>query len=218
MDEQAMAAFLRQHPREPGQDEDGQSDLLVLGTGWRGTRRAQPVQAQPVQAQQLRRALAQNATAVVVVTGPGPVGLTVTTFNSASLEPPLVSFYVTKSSATWPRLRDARVFAGNVLAADQADIADRFARRDTDRFGPHTRWRSGPHRVPLIAGAAGYVACELDAVIAVGDHWLVVGLVIGAEASGAPPLLRHGGQYGRFQGVRPPDGKQKPGPAATVAG
>jgi flavin reductase (DIM6/NTAB) family NADH-FMN oxidoreductase RutF len=216
MDEHARAAFLRQHALEPGPDRDGQpvqSDLLVLGTGWRGARSAQPVQAQ-----QLRRVLAQNAAAVVVVTGPGPVGLTVTTFNSASLEPPLVSFYVTKSSATWPRLRDARVFAGNVLAADQADIADRFARRDTERFGPDTRWHSGPHRVPLIAGAASHVVCELDAVIAVGDHWLVVGLVIHAEAGGAPPLLRHRGQYGRVQGMRPPDGKQKPGPAATVVG
>jgi flavin reductase (DIM6/NTAB) family NADH-FMN oxidoreductase RutF len=157
-----------------------------------------------VQAQRLKQALAQHAAAVVVVTGPGPVGLTVTTFNSASLEPPLVSFYVARSSATWPRLRDAQVFAGNVLAAGQADIADRFARRDTDRFGPHTRWRSGPLGVPLLAGAACHVACELEAVVGVGDHWLVVGLVIHADASGEPPLLRHCGQYGEFQGIRPP--------------
>ena len=205
MDEHAMAALPGQHPLEPGPHQDGRlarASLLALGTG-------RPGSWPPVHAPQLKRALAQNAAAVVVVTGPGPVGLTVTTFNSASLEPPLVSFYVSQSSATWPRLRDARVFAGNVLAADQADIAD--------RFGPHTRWQSGPHRTPLIAGAAGHVACELDAVIAVGDHWLVVGLVIHAEASGAPPLLRHCGQYGRFTGVLPPDGKPKPGPAAAAA-
>lgn len=164
----------------------------------------------------LRRAMAQHAAAVAVVTGPGPVGLTVTTFNSASLDPPLVSFLVAKSSATWPRLRDARVFAGNVLAAGQADVADRFARRDTDRFGPHTRWWSGPLGVPLIAGAACHVACELDEVIAVGDHWLVVGRVVHAEARGAPPLLRHAGRYGWFQGVQPPDGRPEPDPAATV--
>jgi len=214
MDERWRAAFLHQHPLEPGQDQDAQpaqAGLMALSPGWRGTEPARPVQAH-----QLKRALAQNADTVVVVTGPGPVGLTVTTFNSASLDPPLVSFYVTKSSTTWPRLREARVFAGNVLAADQADIADRFARRDIDRFGPHTQWRSGPHHVPLLAGAAGHIACELDAVIAVGDHWLVVGLVIHAEACGAPPLLRHCGQYGCFQGTRPADGKTKPGPAATV--
>jgi flavin reductase (DIM6/NTAB) family NADH-FMN oxidoreductase RutF len=173
--------------------QEGRTGVISLGSGARA--------AQPVQAQRLRSALAQHAAAVVVVTGPGPVGLTVTTFNSASLEPPLVSFYVTKSSATWPRLRDARVFAGNVLAVGQDDIADRFARRDVDRFGPHTRWRSGPHGVPLIAGAACHVACELDAVVAVGDHWLVVGLVIDVAASGTPPLLRHCGQYGGFAGI-----------------
>ena len=214
MDERWRAAFLHQHPLEPGQDQDAQpaqAGLMALSPGWRGTEPARPVQAH-----QLKRALAQNADTVVVVTGPGPVGLTVTTFNSASLDPPLVSFYVTKSSTTWPRLREARVFAGNVLAADQADIADRFARRDIDRFGPHTQWRNGPHRVPLLAGAAGHVACQLDAVIPVGDHWLVVGLVIHAEACGAPPLLRHCGQYGCSQGTWPPDGKTKPGPAATV--
>jgi flavin reductase (DIM6/NTAB) family NADH-FMN oxidoreductase RutF len=214
MHEQWRAAFLRKHPLEPGQDQDvqpAQADLVALSPGWPGTEPTRPVQAH-----QLKRALAQNADTVVVVTGPGPVGMTVTTFKSASLEPPLVSFYVTRSSTTWPRLRDARVFAANILAADQADTADRFARRDIDRFGPRTQWRSGPHRVPLLAGAAGHVACELDAVIAVGDHWLVVGLVIHAEASGAPPLLRHCGQYGCFQGIRPPDGKSTPGPAATA--
>jgi flavin reductase (DIM6/NTAB) family NADH-FMN oxidoreductase RutF len=180
-------------------------------------RPAQPVPAQQqVQAQQLRSTLARHATAVVIVTGPGPVGLTVTTFNSASLDPPLVSFYVTKSSTTWPRLRAARVFAGNVLAVGQADIADRFARRDGDRFGPHTQWRSGPLGVPLIAGAACHVACELKNVVAVGDHWLAVGLVVDTEASGAPPLLRHGGRYGWFQDAGPP--LSEPGPAATAFG
>ncbi|WP_433334785.1 flavin reductase family protein [Spirillospora sp. CA-294931] len=156
---------------------------------------------------QLRRVLARDAASVVVVTGPGPVGLTVTTFNSASLDPPLVTFLVAKSSSTWPRLRDARVFAANVLAAGQAEIADRFARRHTDRFGPPTRWSSGPRGVPLIAGAACQVACELDSVIAVGDHWLVVGLVVHAEAGAAPPLLRHSRQYGWFQGLQQPDGR-----------
>ncbi|MCO5998074.1 flavin reductase family protein [Actinoallomurus rhizosphaericola] len=166
--------------------------------------------------EQLRRAMAQHAAAVAVVTGPGPVGLTVTTFTSASLDPPLVSFFVSKTSTTWPRLRDARVFGGNVLAADQAGIADRFARRGTDRFGPHTRWWSGPLGVPLIAGAACHVACELDRVMPVGDHWLVVGLVVHAEAGGVPPLLRHSRRYGRFQGIQPPAGEPEPGPAATL--
>jgi flavin reductase (DIM6/NTAB) family NADH-FMN oxidoreductase RutF len=203
MEEHAAAPFGRPHLLEPGPGQDGQPGLAGVISLEPGRRAPWP--ARPVPAQRLRNALAQHAAAVVVVTGPGPAGLTVTTFNSASLEPPLVSFFVARSSATWPRLREAGVFAGNVLAAGQGDIADRFARRDVDRFGPHTPWRSGPHGVPLIAGAACHVACELDAVVPVGDHWLVVGLVIDVAASGTPPLLRHRGQYGAFAGLAPPD-------------
>ena len=178
-------------------------------------RPAQPVPAQQqVPAQQLRSTLARHATGVVIVTGPGPVGLTVTTFNSASLDPPLVSFYVARSSTTWPRLHAARVFAGNVLAVGQADIADRFARRDGDRFGPNTQWQSGPFGVPLITGAACHVACELTSVVAIGDHWLAVGLVVETDTSGAPPLLRHAGRYGCFQCAEPPP--SEPGPAAAA--
>ena len=146
-------------------------------------RPAQPVPAQQqVPAQQLRSTLARHATGVVIVTGPGPVGLTVTTFNSASLDPPLVSFYVARSSTTWPRLHAARVFAGNVLAVGQADIADRFARRDGDRFGPNTQWQSGPLGVPLITGAACHVSCELDTAVPVAGAYIIsaVGITNGA--------------------------------------
>jgi flavin reductase (DIM6/NTAB) family NADH-FMN oxidoreductase RutF len=206
MEEQTAAQFPGPRLLAPGQDgQPGRAGVIAAGFGRRGARLVPPVPAQ-----RLRSALAWHAAAVVVVTGPGPAGMTVTTFNSASLEPPLVSFYVGRSSATWPRLREARVFAGNVLATDQGGIADRFARRDVDRFGPDIQWRSGPHGVPLIAGACCHVACELDAVVAVGDHFLVVGLVIDVAASGMPPLLRHCGQYGGFTGLRPPAGEPEP--------
>lgn len=152
-----------------------------------------------VDATRFRRALGRHAAGVVVVTGPGPVGLTATSLTSVSLDPPLVSFCVDRASTTWPDLRQAEVFAVNVLAHDQAGVATRFAVRGADRFGAPTRWRPGPYDVPILDGIAAHLLCEPYDTIALGDHWLVVGLVVGSElGSSGEPLLYHHGRYGRF--------------------
>jgi flavin reductase (DIM6/NTAB) family NADH-FMN oxidoreductase RutF len=146
-----------------------------------------------------RRALGRYAAGVVVVTGPGPVGLTATSFISVSLDPPLVSFCVGRASTTWPDLRKAPTFAVNVLATDQAELASRFAGRGIDRFAPPTSWHPGPGGVPILDGTAAHLLCEPYDTVAMGDHWLVVGLVV-ETGLGAPgvPLLYHRGRYGRF--------------------
>jgi flavin reductase (DIM6/NTAB) family NADH-FMN oxidoreductase RutF len=146
-----------------------------------------------------RRALGRHAAGVVVVTGPGPVGLTATSLTSVSLDPPLVSFCVARDSTTWPDLRQAEFFAVNVLAGDQAAVARRFADRGIDRFGSPTRWRPGPYEVPILRGVVAHLLCEPYDTIALGDHWLVVGLVIGSElGESGDPLLYHHGRYGAF--------------------
>jgi flavin reductase (DIM6/NTAB) family NADH-FMN oxidoreductase RutF len=143
-----------------------------------------------------RRVLGRYAAGVVVVTGPGPAGLTATSFTSVSLDPPLVSFCVARTSTTWPELRAAEVFAINVLGTGQAAVAARFARRGTDRFAPPTRWRPGPGGVPLLDGAAAQLVCEPYDTIALGDHWLVAGLVVDARPGPAlAPLVYHQGRY-----------------------
>ncbi len=165
-----------------------------------GTRvRQQPV----VAANRFRGALGRHAAGVVVVTGPGPVGLTATSLTSVSLDPPLVSFCVGRESTTWPELRQAEFFAVNVLGGDQAAVASRFARRDVDRFAAPTRWHAGPYDVPILGGGAAHVLCESYDTIALGDHWLVVGLVVGSGLGpAAEPLLYHQGRYGRFAPYR----------------
>lgn len=152
-----------------------------------------------VDAARFRRALGRHAAGVVVVTGPGPVGLTATSLTSVSLDPPLVSFCVARDSTTWPDLRQAEFFAVNVLAGDQAAVAARFADRGVDRFGSPTRWQPGPYDVPILGGVAAHLLCEPYDTIALGDHWLVVGLVIGSElGQSGEPLLYHHGRYGAF--------------------
>lgn len=148
-----------------------------------------------------RKALAQHAAGVVVVTARSegvPVGLTATSFSSVSLEPPLVSFYVDRSSTTWPWLRLADHFAVNVLAGDQAGLATRFSRRGIDRFAAPTRWRPGPHGAPLIEDVSAHLICLPHTTVDIGDHTLVVGLVTSATLGPARPLLYHQGRYGRF--------------------
>ncbi|PRX98691.1 flavin reductase family protein [Allonocardiopsis opalescens] len=152
--------------------------------------------------EEFRRALGRHAAGVVAVTARHagrPIGLTATSFTSVSLDPPLVSFYLARSSTSWHGLRGAERFAVNVLAGDQAELARRFSRRGADRFAPPTRWSAGPYGLPLLSGAAAHLICERHTAIELGDHSLVVGRVDSARVRpGRPPLLYHGGRFGRF--------------------
>ncbi|MFB9883733.1 flavin reductase family protein [Planobispora siamensis] len=158
--------------------------------------------ASGVDAEGYRRALAVHAAGVVVVTAQTegvPVGLTATSFSSVSLDPPLVSFYVDRSSTTWPWLSRADRFAVNILTADQADLAARFARKGVDRFAAPTRWRPGTLGTPLLSDVSANLVCTPHSTIEIGDHFLVVGLVNETRLGPATrPLLYHRGRFGRF--------------------
>jgi len=143
-----------------------------------------------------RRALARHAAGVVIVTLRGPAGLTVTSFSSASLDPPLVSFYIGHGSSNWPAVRAATYFAVNLIGTGQEEVATRFARKGADRFGPPTRWETGPGGLPLLAGATTHLICARHALVTIGDHELVVGQVTQAIiGASAPPLLHHQGRF-----------------------
>jgi flavin reductase (DIM6/NTAB) family NADH-FMN oxidoreductase RutF len=158
--------------------------------------------AQAVDPARFRRVLALHAAGVVIVTarsGGEPAGLTATSFSSVSLDPPLVAFYVDRSSTTWPSIRAAGRFAVNILAGDQAPLASRFARRDTDRFAAPTSWHDGEDGVPLLDGVCAHLLCVPHTTMGIGDHVLVVGLVAGAEARADDrPLLYQRGSFGHF--------------------
>ncbi|GAA0413033.1 flavin reductase family protein [Microbispora corallina] len=151
---------------------------------------------------EFRRALAEHAAGVVVITARPegvPVGLTATSFSSVSLSPPLVSFYVAQSSTTWPWLRRADLFAVNILGGHQADLAARFAKKSIDRFAHPTRWTPGTDGVPLLDDVPAHLLCRPHHTVEVGDHFLVVGLVTSTVVSGGGrPLLYHQGRFGRF--------------------
>ena len=151
-----------------------------------------------VNAEIFRQALSRHPAGVVIVTLAGPAGLTVTSFSSASLDPPLVSFYIGHGSSNWPAVRTAEHFAVNLMDHGQEAAAARFARKGADRFGPGTQWSQGPGDLPLLAGATTHLLCATHAMLTVGDHELVVGQVEQAIiGSGEPPLLHHQGRFTR---------------------
>ncbi len=151
-----------------------------------------------VSAERLRRTLRRQAAGVTVITVPGPAGFTATSFTSVSLEPALVSFYVSATASAAPAVRAAEAFAVHILRRDQEELAARFARSGVDRFAG-TDWAPDEQGVPVLFGAAAWLTARRVLVQEVGDHLLVVGEVVDAGAEeGSSPLVHHDGAFGGF--------------------
>ncbi len=149
----------------------------------------------------LRSALGHFATGVTVVTcvdaAGAWVGLTVNSFNSLSLDPPLVLWSLRRESPAAPAFLAARRFTVNVLAESQLDLSRRFASRARDRFALGD-WRLGAQGAPVLAGAAAALECESASHQAAGDHWLFIGRVLACHEQPVAPLVYQGGQYRRL--------------------
>jgi len=149
----------------------------------------------------LRHALGRYATGVTIVTTAAadgsPVGLTVNSFASLSLEPPLVLWSLRRASASLAAFRAAPRFAVNVLAESQIELARAFAVHHGHHFAA-AAWRRGEGGLPLLAGAAACFVCETTACREAGDHELFIGRVLRLMASHEAPLLFQGGRYRRL--------------------
>ena len=149
----------------------------------------------------LRDALGCFATGVTVVTclNDGvPAGLTVNSFTSVSLDPPLLLVCIAKGAASAAALTQASHFAINVLQTGQKPDSIRFSTRDEDRFGT-TRWACGEAGAPILEESLGVFECERYAVYDGGDHQILVGKVIKASFDARlDPLLYFRGKYRRL--------------------
>jgi flavin reductase (DIM6/NTAB) family NADH-FMN oxidoreductase RutF len=155
----------------------------------------------PIDPGRFRQVLGHFPTGVTVITAAsdsGPVGMAVGSFASVSLDPPLVAFFVGRSSTTWPRIEAAGAFCVNVLADDQEHVSRRFASKDDDKFAGLGS-EPAPSGSPMLAGVVAWIDCDIDSVTEAGDHWCVMGRVRGLDigTDGAPLLFFRGG-YGRF--------------------
>jgi flavin reductase (DIM6/NTAB) family NADH-FMN oxidoreductase RutF len=145
----------------------------------------------------MRRAPASVAV-VTVETERDQLGLTVSSLQSLSLEPPLVGVSVARDAAMHELLREAGGFTASLLAGGQEWLAQHFARG----VPPIGMWHGieteggGGRGAPLLAGALGWVECRLVSEYEIGDHTLFVGEVEAVRlGASAPPLVYHDGTY-----------------------
>ena len=146
-----------------------------------------------------RDTLGRFATGVTVLTAlaPGgePIGLTISSFNSVSLDPPLILWSLSVESPSLEAFRAATHYAVNVLSTDQQEISNLFAARTGDRFAG-VPLRQGANGVPLIEGCCAWFECANELQHAGGDHLIFVGRVERfSPGEAASPLIFHGGRY-----------------------
>lgn len=129
-----------------------------------------------------------------------PIGATVSSFASLSLDPPLVNLAFDRASRALKAIMDTRRFGVNLLGSAQADLARLFATRDVDRFA-QADWHF-EEGLPRLDGAAGWIECDLHEVVEGGDHLLLIGHVVGASRAELPPLVyayRTFGTHSRYE-------------------
>lgn len=145
-----------------------------------------------------RSALGSFATGVTIITTVAPedidVGMTANSFNSVSLDPPMVLWSIGKNSLSHPAFAAAGHFAVHILAYDQEELSNRFSRRGEDKFAGLDLER-GPGGVPLLKGCAARFKCRTAYRYEGGDHDIIVGEVLEFDHFDKSPLLFHRGKY-----------------------
>ncbi|MGW4377799.1 flavin reductase family protein [Streptomyces albidoflavus] len=158
-----------------------------------------------IHADEFRTALGRFATGVVAITAyehasGRPTGMAANSFASVSVDPPLVSFCVGRTSSTWPLLRASERLCVAILGAHQVDTCGRLARRGGDKFRDVAWQPATPGGLPVPDGALGWLECSVEAEHPAGDHDIVVArvhhLALGEDRA---PLVFFRSQYGAFR-------------------
>lgn len=151
----------------------------------------------------LRGALSRFGTGVAIVTAEGsdgPVGMTINSFASVSLDPPLVLWSAARASQRYPQFARAAHLAIHVLGADQHALCQAFAAR-ADAFDA-ADWHRGADGLPLLRGCLARFDCAAYAEYDGGDHGILVGRVLRAVIGEGAPLLCYQSQFGGFEPQR----------------
>ena len=159
-----------------------------------------------------RNALGQFATGVTIVTTAdqekAPVGVTASSFNSVSLDPPLVLWSLAKTAHSLPAYQNSGGFNVHVLASHQSELSNQFARPSDDKFAG-VEWKNCDQGFPLLPEFAALFRCKTHFQYEGGDHIIFVGEVVDYQTRDYPVLVFHGGRYA--------DAKKK-GEVETISG
>jgi 3-hydroxy-9,10-secoandrosta-1,3,5(10)-triene-9,17-dione monooxygenase reductase component len=146
----------------------------------------------------LRQALGSFVSGITVITcaeaDAQPVGVTVSSFCSLSLDPPMVLWCLARDARSTPAFLNADRFAVHVLAHNQWHVAEQFAMRGGDKFRA-VQWAQSVRDVPLIEDCAVRFECRRDAVHEGGDHLIVTGEIEHFQVNDLAPLAYHKGRY-----------------------
>lgn len=155
-----------------------------------------------------RQVLGHFPTGVTVITAVDtdgtPVGFTIGSFTSVSLDPPLVGFLPMVDSTRWHAIQAAGSFVVNILGTHQADLCWRFAKSSIEEPFEGVPWQPSPITgSPIIDGAIAWIDCAIEQVVEAGDHHFVMGRVLELEHvhpdEGPNPLLFFKGALGDFR-------------------
>jgi len=150
-----------------------------------------------------RRACGRFATGVTIASvmdGAGtPHGLTVSSFTSVSLDPPLILICIGHQVTMIESFRAATHFGISVLSDEQRDLSESFARKGHDRFNG-VKWHCGRSGVPLLEGALAAIECRVYQRFLSGDHDILVGLMLHAEIAEGTPLIYFASRYRTLAG------------------
>ncbi len=147
----------------------------------------------------LRDAMGKFATGVTIVavnTADGPIGMTVNSFSSLSIDPPLIQWAVAKKAGRYHAFMQATEFTVNILRAEHAQMALDFC-KDASAFNDE-QWLADSKRPPLLNTALASFHCEQKSPYDGGDHSIVIGQVIEGAFSEGVPLIFFGGEFGYF--------------------
>jgi flavin reductase (DIM6/NTAB) family NADH-FMN oxidoreductase RutF len=149
-------------------------------------------------ARHFRNALSQFATGVTVITTRLPdgsfLGLTASSFNSVSLDPPLVLWSLSRTASSLPVFTGNTHYVINILAGDQAALAQRFSKRSENRF-EGVEFALSHTGLPILKGAAAWFECHNRSRYPEGDHVIFVGEVERCDVSPKSALVFHGGKF-----------------------
>ena len=165
---------------------------------------SEPLQASPspVDARRFCQACGRFPTGVAIATvldaGGEPHGLTVNSFTSVSLRPPMVLICIDHGAAVLPHFRQCKHFGVNVLNEYQREVSEHFARRGRDRF-TGVEWHAGQTGVPLLRRGLAFIECELQHRVPAGDHDVFIGAVLYTKIEEGRPLIYFASEYRRLE-------------------
>ncbi|MGO9258791.1 MAG: flavin reductase family protein [Bryobacteraceae bacterium] len=153
--------------------------------------------------EEFRRACGRFATGVTIASvmdlAGTPHGLTVSSFASVSLDPPLVLICLGHEVTMIESFRAATHFGISVLTEAQRDLSERFARKGHDRF-TGVKWHRGRSGVPLLDGVLAAIECQVHQRFTSGDHDILVGQMLRAHVTEGTPLIHFASRYRRLGG------------------